>query len=114
MNFIIKSRNLINLKNLIEIDDDKYEYFYKGKSIKFLQDGIFFIYLTIQLDELNNDINIYFLLNHKEICNLTKLNNETYVFNKIIKMDNNNIISFKNKTNNILKINNIKLNIHKL
>jgi len=114
MNFIIKSKNLINLKNLIEISDDKYEYFYKGKSIKFLNDGLFLIYLTIQLDEIISDLNIILLLNKKEICKLTKVNNQTYLLNKIINFNNYDIISFKNKTNYKIKINSIKLNIYKL
>jgi hypothetical protein len=114
MNIIVKSKNLINLKNSIDIDNDNYIYFYKGKSIKFLDEGIYLIYFILHLDELNEDTNVILLKNHNEMCTLKKINNQTYLLSKIIKLDNQDILSFKNKTNIKIKIHTIKLNIYKI
>jgi hypothetical protein len=113
MNIAIKPKNLINLKNTIDSCEDNYILFYKGKSIKFLDEGIFLVYLCLILDGKSN-AKINCLLNKKKESSLTQLNEKCFIINKIMKIDNKDILSFKNDGNDIIKIENIAIKINKI
>lgn len=46
MNIIIKDKNLFNLNNLIKQEDNTYRFNNKGKSVEFLDDGIFNLFFN--------------------------------------------------------------------
>ena len=113
MNITIKAKNLLNLKNSIESNEDNYILFYKGKSIKFLDDGFFLIYFSVNLDETTN-VKINCLLNKKVQFPLIQLNEKCFIIHKIIKVTKKDIISFKNEGNLPINIDHINIKIHKL
>ena len=114
INITIKDNNLINLKNCIIIDRSNSVFFNKGKSIQFLDTGIFLIYFLVSLNENLKNIKINCLLNKKFEYSLIQLNETCFLINKIIKINNKDIISFKNASNMPINIKNINIKICKL
>ena len=116
MNIIIKDKNLFNLNNLIKQEDNTYRFNNKGKSIEFLDDGIYLIYFLIVLNktELLKNIKIDFLINKKFNSSLIQLNKTNFLMNKIIKITNKDIISLKNKSDFSINMENINIKICKL
>ena len=114
MNIIIKDKNLFNLNKLIKQEDNTYRFNNKGKSIKFLDDGIYLIYFLIVLNENTKNIKIDCLINKKFNSSLIQLNKTNFLMNKIIKITNKDIISLKNKSDFSINIENINIKICKL
>lgn len=114
MNIIIKDKNLFNLNNLIKQEDNTYRFNNKGKSIEFLDDGVYLIYFLIVLNENTKNIKIDCLINKKFNSSLIQLNKTNFLMNKIIKITNKDIISLKNKSDFSINMENINIKICKL
>lgn len=114
MNNLIKSNNLIILKNILKIDKNNFNLFYNNKVIKFINNESYYIYLTF-INENRQNIKINCLLNNKIITLKSKPgNNSFYIIHKILNIHKNDILTFKNISKTILDITNFKLNIIKL
>jgi len=115
MNNLIKSNNLIILKNILKIDKNNFNLFYNNKVIKFINNESYFIYLTF-INENRQNIKINCLLNNKKIITLKlkSVNNGFCVIHKILNIHKNDILTFKNISKTILDITNFKINIIKL
>lgn len=114
IDFTVKANNLINLKNLIKSNIDSCIFYNKKKSIEFLNTGIYLVYILITLNENIKNLKINCLLNKKFLNSLIQLNETSFVINKIIKINRQDIISFKNASNMPINIKNINIKICKL
>ena len=113
MNNLIKSNNLIILKNILKIDKNNFNLFYNNKIINFINNESYFIYLTF-INKNRQNIKINCLLNNKKIITLKSINNSFCIIHKILNIHKNDILTFKNISKTILDITNFKLNIIKL
>ena len=86
----------------------------KKKSIEFLNTGIYLVYILITLNENIKNIKINCLLNKKFEYSLIQLNETSFLINKIMKINRQDIISFKNASNMPINIKNINIKICKL
>ena len=114
IDFTVKANNLINLKNLIKPNIDSCIFYNKKKSIEFLNTGIYLVYILITLNENIKNIKINCLLNKKFEYSLIQLNETSFLINKIMKINRQDIISFKNASNMPINIKNINIKICKL
>jgi hypothetical protein len=107
---LIKYNNLIILKNILKIDKNNFNLLYNNKVIKFINNKSYFIYLTF-INENKQNIKINCLLNNKKIITLNSINNSFCIIHKILNIQENDILTFKNISKTILDTTNFKLNI---
>jgi hypothetical protein len=99
---LIKYNNLIILKNILKIDKNNFNLLYNYKVIKFINNKSYFIYLIFINENKQNN---------KKIITLNSINNSFCIIHKILNIQENDILTFKNISKTILDTTNFNLNI---